>query len=348
MAVNTKTVHDYRMTPKVELHRHLEGSLRLSTMIEVAKTGAIALPEGTLDNLKSLVQVQPGDPYTFRNFLSKFQTLRLFYRSPEIIRRVAREVVEDAARDHVHYMELSFTPVALSRCEKFPLADVVEWVCESAQAAAQESHLILRFILNVNRHEPVRLAEAVAQLALDYSEKGVVGLSLAGNEVDYLGREFVPLFLEAKRSGLHLTIHSGEWAGPESIRFAIEEMRAERLAHGVRILEDDRLVAQAREMGIPFEVCITSNYQSGVVPSLEAHPLVSMLDAGLNVTLNTDDPAISCITLSDEYRKACERLGLSRPMLESRIIAAAEASFLTPVEQAALTARVREALDDCR
>jgi adenosine deaminase len=347
MAAEITPAQDYHHLPKVELHRHLEGSLRLSTMIEAARSGAVALPESARDHLAPLVQVQSDDPHTFRNFLSKFKTLRLFYYSPEMIRRVAREVVEDAARDHVHYMELSFTPVALGRREGFPLADVVEWVCESALDAAKTSNLILRFILNVNRHEPVSLAETVVQLALDYQKKGVVGLSLAGNEADFLGKEFVPLFAEARQSGLHLSIHSGEWAGPESIRFAIEDLQAERLAHGVRILEDDALVARARKTCIPLEVCITSNYQSGVVSALEAHPLMRMLEVGLNVTINTDDPGISGITLSDEYRQACEILGLSWMKLRERILAAARASFLAPVERAALIARLQEALERC-
>ncbi len=344
MAVHNQSIQRYQNLPKVELHRHLEGTLRLSTMVDVAKTSPIHLPEGARENLRALVQVQAGDPYTFRNFLSKFETLRLFYHSPEIIQRVAREAVEDAAADNIHYMELSFTPVALSRKKDFHLGDVMDWVVNSAQEAARQSGLILRLILNVNRHEPVELAEEVLRLGLTYRDRGVVGLSLAGNEVDCLGEDFAPVFRKARAAGLKCTIHAGEWAGPESVRFAMEVLEADRIAHGVRILEDESLVAQARDQRIPFEVCITSNYQSGVVPEITAHPLMAMLAAGLNVTINTDDPGISSITLSDEYWQACETLGLSLSALKAQILAAARAAFLTPVERAALLARLREAL----
>ncbi len=340
-------VRDYHKIPKVELHRHLEGSLRLSTMMAVAESQPNLLPQDKLENLARRVQVMPDDPYTFQNFLSKFEILRLFYRSPEIIQRVAREAVEDAAADHVHYMELSFTPVALSRQGGFSMDAVVQWVCQSAQQAAREANIILRFILNVNRHESVELAEKVAALGVDYVDMGVVGLSLSGNEADFLGRDFIPIFQAAKESGLKLTVHSGEWAGPESVRFALDEINADRLAHGVRVLEDPSLAARTRDLQIPFEVCITSNYQSGVVSSLEAHPLMKMLDAGLNVTINTDDPAISRITLADEYRLACEDLGLSYARLRERIMAAAQAAFMAPVERMALKARLEDALDRC-
>jgi adenosine deaminase len=127
----------YHALPKVELHRHLEGSLRLRTMLEIARAGGITVPVRT-GPLSSLVQVQESEPFTYQNFLAKFSTLRLFYRSPEVIYRITREAVEDAAMDNVRYLELRFTPVALSRAERFPMGDVMDWVCESAQQTARE------------------------------------------------------------------------------------------------------------------------------------------------------------------------------------------------------------------
>ena len=155
----------YRSLPKVELHRHLEGSLRLDTMLDIAREFGVTVP-ASLYRLSGLVQVQEQDPLTFQNFLAKFNTLRLFYRSPEVIRRVAREAVEDAARDNVRYMELRFTPVALSRAERFPLEDVTDWVVKAAKNAARKYGVIVRLIASVNRHEPLELAEQVAWLAM--------------------------------------------------------------------------------------------------------------------------------------------------------------------------------------
>src|SRR5512134_3612734 len=136
----------FQKYPKVDLHRHLEGTLRLSTMLEVARAHSITVPE----SLSGLVQVQDQDPLTFQNFLAKFNTLRLFYRSPDVIHRITREAIEDAAKDNVKYMELRFTPVALSRAERFPLHDVVDWVMTSAQQAAKKHGVIVRLIASVN------------------------------------------------------------------------------------------------------------------------------------------------------------------------------------------------------
>ena len=191
----------YKSLPKVELHRHLEGSLRLQTMLDVARAHGITVPASIL-RLSGMVQVQDEDPLTFQNFLAKFNTLRLFYKSPDVIHRVTREAVEDAARDNVKYMELRFTPVALSRAERFPLHDVMDWVCTSAAAAAEEFGIQVRLIASVNRHESPELAEQVAWLAAAHIERGIVGMDLAGNEAEFSAMPFAGLFSEAKQAGL--------------------------------------------------------------------------------------------------------------------------------------------------
>jgi adenosine deaminase len=321
----------YQTLPKVELHRHLEGSVRLSTLLEIGRSHGLPIP-GT-GKLRDLVQVQQEDNYSFENFLSKFQTLRMFYRSPEAIHRITRETVQDAARDQVRYMELRFTPVALSRAESFPLADVMDWVSDATQEAEQEFGVITRLIASVNRQEEVEIADEVIQLASQRIDRGIVGVDLAGNEADFSGRGFIKVFHQARLNGLHITIHGGEWGEAENVRIAIEDLEAERIGHGIRVLEDPEVTALARERQIPFEVCITSNYQSGVVPSLIFHPITRMLNLGLNVTINTDDPSISQITLSDEYRTAIEELGLPLDILKARILAAGRASFLPPADK---------------
>ncbi|MGD8402433.1 MAG: adenosine deaminase [Anaerolineales bacterium] len=319
----------------MELHRHLEGSLRLQTMVEIATAHGITLPDNIL-RLSGLVQVQDEDPLTFQNFLAKFNTLRLFYRSPEVIHRVTREAVEDAARDNVRYMELRFTPVALSRAERFPLHDVIDWVCTSTAEAAQEFGIQVRLIASVNRHESPELAEQVAWLAAAHIQDGIVGMDLAGNEAEFSAEPFAGIFSEAKQAGLHLTIHAGEWGGADNVREAIEQVGAERIGHGVRVMDDKDVVALARERGTTFEVCVTSNYQSGVVPALSNHPLPRMLQADLNVTLNTDDPSVSRIDLTHEFKLAHEDLGLPMNVLKRSILAAAKASFLPDEEREAL------------
>jgi adenosine deaminase len=337
----TATLDRFHRLPKVELHRHLEGSLRLNTMLDIARQHNIDIPEDVY-GLSNLVQMQEDENFSFRNFLSKFDTLRLFYRSPEVITRITREAVEDAAKDNVRYMELRFTPVALSRAERFPLNEVMDWVAAAAQAAAVETGMVVRLIPSVNRHESPELAEQVAWLAAERIPSGVVAMDLAGNEAEFAAEPFYGIFREAHQSGLHLSVHAGEWGPASNVREAIEQFGAERIAHGVRVLEDESVVALARERGVPFEVCVTSNYQSGVVPQPGAHPLPRMLEAGLNVTVNTDDPSISRITLSHEYHVVCDDLGVPIDGLCACIIAAGEGAFLPDSERAAMVKSLRK------
>ena len=339
----TATLDKFRRLPKVELHRHLEGTLRLGTMLDVARQHNIDIPEDVL-GLSSLVQMQDDENFSFRTFLSKFDTLRLFYRSPEVIERITREAVEDAARDNVRYMELRFTPVALSRAERFPLNEVMDWVIAASQAAAVEYGMVVRLIPSVNRHESPELAEQVAWLAAERTHSGVVGIDLAGNEAEYPAAPFHAIFKEAHQAGLHLSVHAGEWGPAENVREAIELLGAERIAHGVRVLEDASVTALARERFVPFEVCVTSNYQSGVVQQPGSHPLPRMLGAGLNVTVNTDDPSVSRITLSHEYQVVTEQLGLPPEALRGCILAAGDAAFLPDVGRADLVKSLEKEL----
>ncbi len=339
----TAVLKQYRAFPKVELHRHLEGTLRLRTMLEVADQHGITIPADVL-RLSNLVQMQEEESFSFQTFLSKFDTLRLFYRSPDIIHRITREAIEDAARDNVRYMELRFTPVALSRAERFPLHDVIDWVLVSARDAAKEFDIKVRLLASVNRHESPELAEQVAWLAAEHQQDGLIGLDLAGNEAEFKAEPFAGIFKEAKQAGLHITIHAGEWGPAANVREAIEDLGAERIGHGVRVLEDRAVTELARERNIPFEVCVTSNYQSGVVKNLEDHPLAKMVECGLNVTLNGDDPSVSRITLSHEYHVVCHELGLSEDLLKQFIVAGAEAAFLPEQERANLVAELKNGL----
>jgi adenosine deaminase len=301
-------------------------------MLDVARQHGLTIPEGML-SLSGLVQVQDKDPLTFSNFLEKFKTLRLFYRSPEVIHRITKEAVEDAARDNVRYLELRFTPVALSRAEGFPLHDVVDWVLTSAAEAAQMHKVKVGLIASMNRHESLELAEQVAWLAAEHVEHGMVGIDLAGNEAEFPGLPFAGLFKEARQAGLHITIHAGEWGPAQNVREAIEALSAERIGHGVRIMEDQKVITLACDREVAFEVCVTSNYQSGVVKSFDEHPLPRMLDAGLKVTINTDDPSVSRITLAHEYQRAGEDLKVPFDALKKCVINAAQSAFLAENEK---------------
>jgi adenosine deaminase len=337
---NSEVSEYFKKLPKVELHRHLEGSLRVPTMMEIVR--AHDLDVKNTGYLRPLVQVEHEDPYTFENFLSKFGTLRLFYKSPDIIKRVTWEAIEDAALDNVRYLELRFTPVALSRAEGFPMEQVVDWVIESVNEASAEYEILVRLIISINRHETLIQARKVLELALDRKSQGIVGIDLAGNEADFAADPFLDLFSIARKEGMYVTIHAGEWGGAENVRQAIEFLGADRIGHGIRVLEDPDCVALARERGTVFEVCVTSNYHSGAVQELLDHPIRRMMQAGLNVTINTDDPSISRISLSSEYQTVHEQFGIPMQVLVERVTAALNGAFLPDVLRQKLAAKIAQ------
>lgn len=329
--------------PKIDLHRHLEGSLRFSTLMELVRDEGMDLPMDE-ESLRKTVQIYPDDPKSFTNFLSKFKPLRNFFRSPEIIQRFVREAIIDAALDSVRYLELRFTPFALAQFRDFPLQEVVDWVLETALETSEQEGVGVGLIVSVNRHESIQLAEQVAQIAADRVGKGIVGLGLSGNEVDFSTEPFVEIFHAAQEAGLKTTVHAGEWTGAETVRYALERIGANRIGHGVRIMEDPEVVSLAKEQRTVFEVCLSSNFQSGVVKEMGDHPLPAMIQAGLQVTLNTDDPGISNIRLSDEFKIAIDDLGLSQTTLCALTLVAAQAAFLDREEKKALESRLQEEL----
>ena len=329
----------FRTLPKVELHRHLEGSLRLSTMLEIARLHDLDLPYQDVDSFRPLVQVVKGEPYSFQNFLAKFTSLRHFYQSPEAIKRITHEAIEDAAADNIRYIELRFTPVALTRIQDFPLGEAIDWVIETVDQVSAQYDIQVSLIASVNRHEPLDLAEEVIRLAVDRKDRGILAVDLAGDEANFPGEEFAPIFREAQQAGMKISIHAGEWGGPERITLAVEALGAERIGHGVRVLEDKSVTAQMKERQIAFEVCPTSNHQSGVVSEIGKHPLPRMIEAGLLTTVNTDDPGISQIDLSHEYLVCSQHLGIPLDSLKSLILNAARASFLPDAEKQALVKR---------
>jgi adenosine deaminase len=330
--------------PKIELHRHLEGAIRLETLVDVGAQYGIELPSYDPEELRPHVQMMPDDPANTQAFLSKFTTLRRFFVSEEVIRRVARESVEDAAADNIRYMELRFTPYAEAKLKKFPLLSVIDWITDEAQRAAQENDIKVKFIIAMNRHEPVTVGQAMVDAALNFVDRGVAGIDLCGNEISHAAEPFGHIFQQAKDAGLGLTIHAGEWMGPENVVDAIKNHHTRRIGHGVRVVEDSDAVQYALDKQVYFEVCPTSNLQSGVVPALEYHPLRDLAYLETKVTLNTDDPAISNITLTDEYALAVEGLDMSMEFIVNCIFNAVEAAFLPDDEKNALEAEFRAGL----
>ncbi len=332
--------------PKIELHRHLEGSLRLKTLAEIAQKHDIDLPADSAeaDDVRPLVQITDTDMPSSTTYLSKFMVLRSFYQTPEIIDRLVYEVVGDAAAENTVYFELRFTPMALAKAKGFALADVSNWVLSAVERGKRDFGIDVRLILSMNRHESLDLGREVVELAIERMGRGVVGVDLAGAEAQHSGDEFAPVFKRARDAGLSVTIHAGEWRGAESIRLAVDKLGAIRLGHGVRVVEDSKVLQMARERQIAFEVCPTSNIQSGVVRKYEQHPLKDMYQVGLLTTINTDNTSVSGISLTDEYLRVMQYLGLTLDDIKQHVLNAARASFLPAAERDKLISRLTSEL----
>jgi adenosine deaminase len=329
--------------PLVELHRHLDGNVRLETVADLARRHRVELPATDAEGLRPHVQVTEREP-DLMAFIAKFECLRRVFVDYDAVRRVARENVEDARREEIDYIELRFSPYFMAERHGLDPAGVVEAVCDgvdeavAAEAARRAPGLPprARLIGILSRHFGPEVGWIELDAALAFRHRGVVALDLAGDEAGFPGELFVEHFRRAREEGLHVIVHAGEAAGPASVRQAIEGLGAERIGHGVRCVEDPAVVDLILERGIPLEVCPTSNLQTSTVDSWEEHPLPGLLARGVKVTLNTDDPSISGIDLAHEYRVAEEKLGMSESDLRKLQENAVAAAFLSHDERAAL------------
>jgi adenosine deaminase len=315
--------------PKVDLHRHLEGSLRLETLAEIAQEHGIDLPSYNIEQLRPYVQFTDEEP-GFQRFLEKFKLLRRFYTTREAVKRVAYEAVVDAASDNVKYLELRFSPSALAHAQSFPLHEVTEWVIEAVQQAQLETGVMARLLCAVVRHDSFELAREVIDVAIAYRHQGIVGVDLTGDEILYPATPFAPLFKRAAEHGLGITIHAGEAGSAANVREAVEVMHAQRIGHGIRSIEDSNVVRLLRQHDVTLEICPTSNLQTGVVDNFGLHPLRDLYVLGVNVTINTDDPSVSDTSLTDEYMVAMMGLGVSLRDLRMCTRNSIRAAFLPP------------------
>ncbi len=333
-----------RALPKIDLHRHLEGSLRLRTLAEIAEENGIDLPSYSIEDLRPFATVTDEEP-DFHRFLAKFAFLRRFYPTQEAVERVAYEAVDDAAEDNVKYLELRFNPVALARAQGFPLEAVTSWVCEAVEEAQRERDIKTNLIIQIGRDEDLKTAWELAEVALAHRHQGIVGLDLAGDEKRYPARPFADVFRHAKSEGLHVTIHAGEVGGPENVEEAVQRLGAERVGHGVRSVEDGRVVKLLRERNVTLEVCPTSNIQTGLVERFWHHPLPELLALDIPVSINTDDPSVSDTTLTDEYHLVMSAMRVSLDQIKRSIVTAAEASFQPANDRQQLVSWFRQRLN---
>lgn len=328
--------------PKAELHVHLDGSLRPETMLDLAREAGVSLPAGDAETLRRYMVVT--DARNLEDYLQRFDITVALLQTPEAIERVAYEMVEDAARDNVQYLEVRYCP-HLSTHGGLSMHDVV--AAESRGfARGQRDFGVRTGIINCSlRHYPPDRSIEIAELSVRSRELGVVGFDLAGGEAGFPPGVHAAAFDVALAGNLGITIHAGEAYGPASVSEAIRRCHAMRIGHGTRLRENPALQAFVRDRRITLEINITSNVQTRVVDHPSAHPVRSYFDAQLAVTLCTDSWLMSGVSLTDEYWTAHQSLGFTREEINRMILNGFAGAFLAWPERQALIARVREELE---
>lgn len=325
--------------PLVELHRHLDGNLRIQTIIELAKQHHIELPAWTPEELLPHVQVTTTVP-DLKAFLDKFALLQKVIANYDAVRRITWENLEDAAREGIDAIELRFSPAFMAHNHALSIRKITETVCHAVDEAKGKIPVIAKLIVIMSRHYAPELCDLELHAAIEFKNQGVVALDLAGDEKDYPGDLFIDQFHKARDAGLHLIAHAGEAAGAQSIEQAIHHLHVERIGHGIAARNDPRLMDLIMERGITLECCPTSNVQTCTVKDYDDHPLPMFLRRGMKVTLNTDDPSICGVDLPGEFQIARTRLGLSDAELRRLQEHALHAAFLTGDERSSLLSQV--------
>lgn len=309
----------------MDLHVHLEDAIRPATLREIAASHGLSVP--------------PDTPImSSASFFQAHNLVRNCLRTAADFHRIAVELCADEAAQGTRYAEVSFTAAAHGERlgdMQMPLRAVLAGLAEGHASYG----LQVQLLLDHSRRRPVERAWQTLQLAEAYAGQGVVAVGLAGDEA-HSGDPFADVFRAARSAGLHVVHHAGEAAGPASIRQAIAEGQAERIGHGIRILEDERLVAEVRDRAIPLEVCPHSNVLLGLVPSLPDHPLPRLRAAGLIVTVNTDIPAMTGAGLAEEYRLLRDTFGYSDAVLAELSRNGVSASFASPGLQSQIHAEI--------
>jgi aminodeoxyfutalosine deaminase len=316
-----------KLMPKVELHVHLEGSIRPHTLLELAKRNNVQLPARDLDSLRKFYKFRD-----FPHFVEVYTAVTNCLRSPDDYHLIAYEYGANCARQNIKYSEVTFTIETNTRITGLVWQDILCGLNEGRRRARDEFGIEMRWIFDISRNHP-GTQEKVVDIALDARDQGVVALGLGGDEASFPPELFTRSFGRAWQAGLPCVPHAGETAGPESIWTAINELHALRIGHGVRSIEDPELVEFLRSKQIPLEICPTSNIRLGIYRDYTSHPLRQLWDAGLYITVNSDDPPMFETDLNQEYQALVDHFGFIEEELEQVSLNSLRASLLEENEK---------------
>ena len=326
-----------RRIPKAELHCHLDGSVRPTTLLDLGREYGVPMPETSADALAHHMYVR--DARHLEDYLTRFDVTLGVMQSERALERISFELGEDAAADGVRYIEVRFAPV-LNQQWGMSLEEAVEASLRGLARAQAVHGIVGRIIVCGLRHLSPDVSLELARLAVAFQGKGVVGFDLAGGEAGHPASAHRAAFLHAREHGMFCTCHAGEGAGPESVADAVHVCGAQRIGHGTRLIEDPRLTDELAKNGIAIEACLTSNVQTHAAKNYESHPLRAYFERGMRVTLNTDNRLMSGTTLIAEYAHAAKELEFSLDELCTLARNGFESAFLPDDERRALLALV--------
>lgn len=322
--------------PFIDLHRHLDGSIRLETILDLGRQHNLPLPAWDIDGIRPYVQVTGQQPSVMA-FISKFHWMVEILVDYEACRRVAYENVEDAQDEGLDYVELRFSPSFMAEAHGLDPVGVVEAVCDGIESGQRDFGLRTNIIGILSRTYGPQICWKELQALLTQRSR-ITALDLAGDEARFPAIHFKEHFVAARQVGWSVTVHAGEIAGPESIWHSLWDLGAQRIGHAVAALRDQRLVEYLCEKRIGIECNLTSNVQTSTVADYASHPARQFLEAGLLATLNTDDPGISGINLEYEFDVAGPAAGLDLKAAQQLQRNALEVAFLPAEEKQALLA----------
>ena len=328
--------------PFIDLHRHLDGNVRLETILDLGHKHNIQLPAWDTEGLRPYLQVTNPQPGVMA-FIAKFKWMIAVMVDYDACRRIAYENVEDARNEGIDYIELRFSPWFMAETHALDPAGVVEAVVDGVKAGRRDFGIPVNLIGILSRTYGQKTAAKELD-ALQSQRDHIVALDLAGDEANFPGEWFCEHFRRARETGWQVTVHAGEIAGPESIWQAIRELGAQRIGHALRAVEDTALLDYMAKHKIGIESCLTSNVQTSCVPDYPSHPLRLFLEKGILATINTDDPGISGIDLPYEYNIAAPKAGLSAEQIQQAQSNTLEVAFLTNAEKDDLANQSRSRL----
>jgi len=328
--------------PKAELHLHLEGAIQPATALELAKRNNIKLPVNTVDEMNDWFRFRD-----FNHFVDIIVQVCSCLTTADDFELVTYDLAAQLKAQNVRYAEIDFSP-AVHHLRGITQATYMEGLRRGRMRADSELGVTLNWTFAISRHRDRALADYVTEVAIDGRSDGVVALGLSGQEVGYPPEEFSEYFARARAAGLRSAPHAGELVGSESVWDALKALQADRIAHGVRAIEDALLVKHLADHGTGLAVSCTSNLCLGVYPDLSAHPLPALHSAGVQFTVNTDDPALFNTTLNHEIALLQSPLGFNISDIESIVLNGIRHSFLPDQKKLEMTAAYLSEMDSLR